>query len=148
MPVSGYLAQTDSKYHSDQLNCWRPTTFTEWRTGSHRSFFEEGLVIGRDAIYHLPLLGKHILESPGSAYSKLSIQPDRLKVIAARSFLMPQLPPKPKSEAKPSGNKAAELLSSGQAVYISGAKLPDKQVKTPECETAAEEASFERKLRP
>ena len=40
MPVQGLLTPTDSKYASAQLNCWRPTTFQEWKIASPRSFFD------------------------------------------------------------------------------------------------------------
>ena len=65
-------------------------------------------MIDHDAIYRLPLLGKHFLDTSGSAFPKLLIQPGRLKLVAAKSFrlppedsLRPKPEPKPKLQSQP-----------------------------------------------
>ena len=123
-PVRGVLTPTDSTCDSAQLSCWSPSSFFEWKTASPRSFFPEGVVLGHDAIYHLPLLGKRNLDTSGSAYSKISIQPDNLKLLAAKSSSLPAtIPPRDtKPPAKP-------------------------RVKPDDWESLKEEARFERKLK-
>lgn len=121
-PVRGLLAPTDSTYASAQLNCWSSTTFTEWKTASPRSFFERGISIDHDAIYHLPLLGRRFLDISGSAFSKLIIHPGRLKIVVRdKAFQLP----------KPSGAKKPR---------------PAKKEKGPNWDAEAQAAREERKL--
>ena len=134
MSVCGYLAPADSKYSSAQLNCWPPSSFLEWKTAAPRSFFADGICIEHDAIYHLPLLGRRSLETSGSAYSKLLIQPDRLKLIAAHAFSLPA--DKDSGDAKPVKSPVAP-----------DKPVPKKHVKSADRDDAAAEARFERALK-
>ena len=107
-PVRGLLTPADSKHDSAQHSSWAPTSFFEWRTASPRSFFDQGIVLDHDAIYHLSSLGEKCLDASCSAFPKLLIQPDRLKLVAAKS---PRLSPgdPPSSE----GGTKASAQSSG-----------------------------------
>ena len=100
MPVGWLVTPTDSDYASAHLSCWRPADFSEWLLSSPRSVFPDGLAIDHGAIYRLTLLGKLHLDIAGSAFRKLSTQPDHLKLIAAHPFLLPNAPtPKEKEPA-------------------------------------------------
>ena len=92
MPVRGLSTPTDSRFASAQLNSWAPTSFLEWKCGIPRIFFEEGVSIDRDAIYHLPLIGKLNLNVSGSDFHKLVFHPGNIKLVAASSCVPVEMP--------------------------------------------------------
>ena len=69
--VTGVIKVTKGDYKTAHLSSWRPVSFTEWWHASPQSFFENGVQLPTDAIYHLPSLGFRHLPTNNGFYSQL-----------------------------------------------------------------------------
>ena len=84
-PVSGALAETDSKHGASHLNARIPVSYMERYDAAPRGFEGRGLSLTRDAISQLPALGPGNSPRSNGAHSKLLTQPCHLHDIAIRT---------------------------------------------------------------
>ena len=145
MPVRGLLTPTDSDYATAQLNCWAPCSFQEWEVAIPRSFFDDGIAIDRDANFHLPLLGRRFLDVSGSSYSKLIIQPGRLKTVAQQAFILPEpkekKPPQAKKKVKPADWEEQKAKAMTDRTFLRQAKEVS-EAEAPQNEAPLSESSL------
>ena len=92
--VEGLLSPTDYPRKTAYLPGRRPVSFSEWRTASHRSFFEDGVVLGRGDIFALPALGCRYLMPHKGRSAQLVFQHHKQRAVAAQAMAPPPAAPK------------------------------------------------------
>ena len=92
--VKGLLSPTDSPRKTANLLGWHPVSFSEWRTASYHSFFDDGVVLDHDSIFALPAIGCRYLMPHKGHSTQLVFQHHKQRAVAAQAMAPPPIAPK------------------------------------------------------